>query len=125
MKKVNGKAAEDHYEKVDPETGEIHRLTPEYTTMSRRPGIGKGWLEKYSGDVYPGDFVVLNGKKMRPPKFYDVQYELMEPEEMEGIKKRRLKALEKHSENNTRERLRVRETIQYRKLDKLGKSLEE
>ena len=26
---------------------------PEYVVMSRRPGIGRGWLEKFTSDVYP------------------------------------------------------------------------
>ena len=68
MKKVTGDLAKDHYEYIDPDTGEIINLKPEYTTMSRRPGLGKGWFEKYKSDVYPDDFVILNGKKMKPPK---------------------------------------------------------
>mgnify|MGYP000188139432 FL=1 len=42
-KKVTGHAAREHYEMVDKHTGELGRREPEYTTMSRRPGIGKGW----------------------------------------------------------------------------------
>lgn len=61
MKKVTGKKAADHY---------AGRL-PEYTTMSRRPGIGKGWFDKYSSDVYPLDRVVVRGRDTRPPRFYD------------------------------------------------------
>ena len=76
MKKINGEKAEAHY--VNKETGEI--LKPEYTTMSRRPGgLGAEWLKKYKTDVYPGDFVVVRGKKMKPPKYYDRQYELTYP----------------------------------------------
>ena len=53
MKKVTGKNAQDHYEWVHPITGQVYERAPEYVTMSRRPGIGKGWLEKYMSDVFP------------------------------------------------------------------------
>ncbi|WNK13973.1 MAG: replication initiator protein [Microvirus sp.] len=61
MKKVTGDFAGRHY-------GD--RL-PEYTTMSRRPGIGAGWFSKYAADVFPLDRVVVRGKETRPPRFYD------------------------------------------------------
>ena len=65
MKKITGPAAEDHY---------AGRL-PEYTVMSRRPGIGHDWLLKYDQDVYPNDFVVnRNGVKSKPPRFFDNLY---------------------------------------------------
>jgi hypothetical protein len=41
MKKVTGPMAEEHYEVLQEETGEIGEREPEYTTMSRRPGIGR------------------------------------------------------------------------------------
>ena len=48
MKKVTGDPAEDHYRGVNSETGELTRLLPEYTTMSRRPGIAREWYERFS-----------------------------------------------------------------------------
>ena len=45
--------------------------------MSRRPGIGKGWFDKFHAtDVAPHDHVVINGRAQRPPRYYDCQYEL-------------------------------------------------
>lgn len=43
----------------------------EYITMSRRPGLGTSWIEKYWPEVYPKDQVHIDGKTYRPPKFYD------------------------------------------------------
>jgi hypothetical protein len=124
MKKVTGDMAEDHYTWVDPETGEVHKLKPEYTTMSRRPGIGKDWLDKYKEDVFPGDFVVMNGKKMKPPKFYDRQYELDSPDDFKKIKRQRISSSKKHVDNNTPDRLRVRERVQLSRLEKLPRPLD-
>lgn len=46
-------------------------LEPEYTVMSRRPGIGRKWIEKYLSDVYPKDYFTIEGQKYRPPRYYD------------------------------------------------------
>lgn len=120
MKKRLGRGSEEHY--MDPETGVIRK--PEYTTMSRKPGIGQPWLEKFKTDVYPDDFVIINGKKVRPPRYYDQQIELTDTESYEELKRRRVRQANKHKANNTPERLKVRETIQGHKLRRLPRSLE-
>ncbi len=86
LKKITGPLAAHHYETFDPDTGEISQRQPEFVTMSRRPGIGKPWLEKYQTDVYPNDYVIINGLKTRPPKYYDLQYEQINPDEYDFIK---------------------------------------
>jgi hypothetical protein len=78
LKKVNGKQAEEkctssglkHYERLDFSTGEIFQLQPEYNDMSRRPGIGAFWWDKYRGDLEK-DFITHRGKKLMPPRYYD------------------------------------------------------
>ena len=69
--KITGEAAKHHYETMDPETGEIVERVPEFSGSSLRPGIGAPWLEKYGRDTYEKDAVILNGKAMKPPRFYD------------------------------------------------------
>lgn len=116
-KKITGKKALHHYNNIDLNTGEIlSERSPEYVTMSRRPGIGKSWFEKYSSDVFPHDEVVLRGSKMKPPKYYSQLYEKFHPDEMELIKESRMKAAKKPeiSQHNTYERLRVREEVQQK-----------
>lgn len=44
---------------------------PDYITMSKKPGLGASWIEKYWRDVYPKDSISVNGREYRPPKFYD------------------------------------------------------
>ena len=60
----------DHYEVIDP-LGEISELRPEFAKQSLKPAIGLGFIEQYHEDVYPKDFITLNNKKYRPPKYYD------------------------------------------------------
>ena len=124
MKKVNGDRADEHYRRVDLDTGEIYQLPPEYTTMSRRPGIGKPWLDKFLSDVYPSDEVVVNGKAVKPPKFYDGVYEVMYPSDMKRIKHERVVNSLRHAENNSYERLLVREEVKMAQISRLIRPLE-
>lgn len=82
MKKITGDAASDHYLSVDEETGEVWKREPEYATMSRRPGIGLRWLEKFSGDVYSSGQrgVVVRGKVGKPPRYYDKKVREWDPQ---------------------------------------------
>lgn len=114
VKKINGPASAAHYKK----------RSPEYTTMSRRPGIGKGWYEKYNQDVYPDDFVVLRGRKMQPPRYYDNQLETQAQETYKEIKIQRGLDDPKRDADNTYARLAVREAIQRGKMEQLKRPLE-
>ena len=126
MKKITGRDAASHYVKIDPQTGEILRdLKPEYTTMSQ--GIGRAWLEKFKDDVYPSDEVIINGRQTRPPKFYDrILAESDDPKDKElldRVKKTRTRTNLKQKENQTPERLKVRETIKEYKFNQLKRGL--
>ena len=124
VKKQTGDSSFEHYAVIDHSTGEILAVRPkEYVTMSRRPGIGKDWYDKFSSDVYPRDFVVLNGRKMRPPKFYDKLFDIDSPEEFEALVDDRCLTAVKHVCNNTRERLTVRESVQTAALAQSVRSL--
>ena len=58
------------YETIDPNTGEVLAILPEYSTMSTHPGIGKEWYDQFSTDVFPDDFVIYKGKRCRTPNYY-------------------------------------------------------
>ncbi len=89
MKKITGDKADEHYETYHLRTGEIIQREKEYVTMSRGYGIGQKWFEKYHGDVYPHDYIVIDGKKRRPPSYFDDLYEKLDPEAHHHLKIRR------------------------------------
>lgn len=124
FKKINGDLAEEHYTFTVPTTGEIVRRKPEYTTMSRRPGIAHEWFKKFKSDVFPRDEVIIRGKKFRPPRYYDRQYELTDPEDFEMLKLKRLEASKAHADDNTPERLAVKEKVFAAQLSQLTRNVD-
>lgn len=128
MKKQTGENAEMHYTTIHPLTGEIVCQNPEYVTMSRggnkkgRGGIGARWLEQFQADAYPSDFIIMNGVKVKPPKWYDTVLEADDPLLYREIKRRR-KAFARKSKDNTPARLKVREKVAQAKLEKLERKL--
>ena len=119
MKKRAGDSAS--YERVDGETGEVFQVRPEYVQMSRRPGIGAAWLDRFHKDVYPSDEVVQGGRKFRPPKYYDKRQEERDPEQMKAVHERRLDELDR--KDNTPERLAVREACLNERLKRFERRL--
>lgn len=122
LKKRTGPSASEHYTWIDLD-GVVHDLIPEYTTMSRRPGLGHGWLSKFKSDIYPGDFVVLKGVKMRPPKYYDKIIEAEDPKQWQRLQGQRAIRARLQADNNTPARLRVREKVQQARARLLVRNL--
>lgn len=117
MKKINGSKAEEHYTRVDPETGELIYLTPELSRMSLKPGIGAYWYDKYSNDIHTHDAVVNRGGfKQKIPKYYMDKFGTMHPLEHDAVKHQRFLKAEK-STDNTPERLAVREKVAKARLN--------
>lgn len=70
MKKRTGRMAEEHYARVDLETGECYQLTPEFALMSRMPGIGMTYLEQYGDQAAAHETVVVSGRERGLPRYY-------------------------------------------------------
>lgn len=110
--------------RLDSDSGELVEITPEFVVMSRRPGLGRGWYEKYSSDLFPDDFVVHEGQTYKVPRYYGQQLEAVSPELFESIRDRRLKRAELRAWDNTPERLKVREKIALSKNTLLKRTIE-
>lgn len=61
VEKINGDMAPMHY---------MGRVA-EDVRMSLKPAIGKRWFERFQDDVFPSDEVVVSGRKVRTPLYYD------------------------------------------------------
>lgn len=80
---------------------------PEFGHMSRNPGIGAGWIDKFRCDVYPKDGVVVRGSIVKPPRYYDIRTAKVAPALLDGVKLAR--HLRRRPEEETPERLAVSE----------------
>ncbi len=125
IKKITGPEAGHHYSCIDPYTGEIiYELLPEYTTMSRRPGIGQNWYDRYKNDVFPSDNVIHKGNRHPVPRYYADKYEISNPTAFKAVKRKRILAAKKHAANNTEQRLRVRQIVKESQIQHLKRAIE-
>lgn len=116
-KKITGQRADEHYQRVIPETGEVVQLVPEFARMSLggrkdgRGGIGYAWLKKYWPDLYESgsNAVIVNGQKKRIPRYFDKKMDEIRPLLMDAVEYQRF--LEVNHTDNTSERLKVREQV--------------
>lgn len=127
MKKVTGKLAYSHYGNLDRE----------YISMSRSEGIGKKWYEKFKNDVYPSDEIIIEGKRQKPPKYYDYLLDKENNDFYKELKnKRKLKALEnsityqwsekgkERIDDNDSKRLGVKEIVKLSQIKNLKRGYE-
>ena len=107
LKKITGVQADSHYEKLNLHTGEIVKVEPEYCTMSRRPGIGREWYEKYKEDVFPSDEVPVVGKGVikKAPRYYETILQSEDLDTYEEVKRIREVFRKEHEEEYTGKRL--------------------
>ena len=115
MKKITGEKAEEHYQ----------GLQPEYITMSRNPGIAADWFKKFQTDLYPSDNVVINGKKMSVPKFYDKLLEEIDPNHLQELKKERRKRALSNPEESSSPRLRTKEHVAIRRQENVSRTYDQ
>lgn len=110
--KINGEKADEHY--YNPDNGVF--MQPEFSLMSRRPGIGTGFYERFAREIYRSDSVVLNGAEFPPPRFYDNKFELVDSKRLDKLKSIRRRRAILNKADNTPARRRVREVVAIRKL---------
>lgn len=88
MKKKFGKEANEYYKSK--------AKIPEFTTMSRMPGIGYNYYEANKEKIYENDEIWIQGRKgiqkQKPGKYFDKLLEKENPEKLKEIKRKRNKA---------------------------------
>ncbi|AXH76028.1 MAG: replication initiator protein [Microviridae sp.] len=109
VQKVTGFNAKYYYAREDSEGS--YFLQPEFNRMSLRPGIGRGFYERFKSDIYPHDYVIDGGRKLRPPRFYDRLFGKESPLEFERIQFEREREGRSRYLDSTPERLAVRDEV--------------
>lgn len=126
MKKQVGKNAHEHYELYDFETGEIFDRKPEFCKSSNKPGIGAGWFaQHWKTDVFPQDFVVVDGQPRKVPRYYEKLLKRADPFLYDEVKFSRAENIsEKALDNSTPDRLKVREACAEARLKSRSRNLD-
>lgn len=120
LKKVTGAAATDHY--LDKSTGVVREA--EFIHMSLKPGIGRGWIDKFESDVYPEGRVVVNGRKCKPPKYYDRVFASRgDSDELAEMQAARERFARERYKDATEDRLKVREQVVKARIKLFTRSL--
>lgn len=114
LKKCRKEDEEWYYQRLDPRSGELYRVEPEFAVMSRGGryggnGIGHDWIKKYGDEVYLHDSLVVNGKECKPVDYYDRVLEKVDPKLHRRIKRKRELAVNP-DESDVR-RLEVKEKV--------------
>lgn len=76
----------------------IRPMVPEYSTMSKKPGLGYEWIKKNHLEVYRDDKVTIGPWEFHPPKYYDRMFELHRPDLVDDIKANRVDGMSRYAE---------------------------
>lgn len=110
-KKVYGRLeSEREYEVVHPETGEVVVRQRVDNRMSRNPGIGKYWYDKYGKSDLANGYLVVDGKKCPVPRFYQDKFKEDFPLKYEDIEWSRSQIVRDPNERSF-DRLQVKEAV--------------
>lgn len=114
LNKRYGRGSEDYYEDVvNPISGEVFTRRKEFCQMSRDPGIGSWWFDRFSMDLFPNDTAVHSGRPHKVPSYYWRKFkETGNPEVVERIAEgRRQRAARVPYTENYAERRNVRAAV--------------
>lgn len=121
LKKVNGEMADDHYQTVNTQTGEIHPIIKEYMAASQ--GLGLAHFEQHHAQMYLRDSVIVEGKEAPIPKYYDRKLGSLNEELLEEVKERRRQKAKLRAADNTDARLLVRKEVKEAQVNLLKRDL--
>lgn len=114
------------YEEFCPYTGEIKTVIPEFGLMSRNPGLGSTWYDKFKNDVFPHDYVPgYGGRKQKTPRYYTNKLKTQKPQEYDIVRNARYTRAQTPQAiyNNSKERLATRERLAIYKAKKFAKEV--
>lgn len=133
LKKITGVRAEEHYKRVftgdDNDQlvcGEVYWVRPEFVTMSRRPGIGRNFYDRFSSDFFPSDEVPVPGRGVfkKVPRYYQEVLREADPELFAEIQDRRQSFRAANEEEYTPARLQAKYKCKKAQISQLVRNLE-
>lgn len=99
LNKVTGRKAADYY----------MGRRPDYVVWGN--GISLDYFNKFGPGNYPGDFIVLDGKKVKIPRYYDTKFEALDPVAFDSVKKVRVRKAKDRPDDLSNRRSWTREKV--------------
>lgn len=110
----------DRYHRLSPVDGAFHQVRPEFAVMSRRPGLGSAYAAEFRSDFYPSGFIVVDGVRQAPPKFYVSK---LSEKEQKRLKRQARRLSLKNKPHTTTERRLARAAVRDARIVKLQRKL--
>ncbi|UDN67612.1 replication initiator protein [robinz microvirus RP_74] len=110
----------DRYYRLSPIDGQMHSVKPEFAVMSRMPGIGHTYTQKFKNDYYPSGYVVVDGVRQAPPKYYLNQ---LTEGEQKRLKRQARRLGLKNKPHQTTERRLARAAVRDARIKQLKRGL--
>lgn len=98
-------------------------LEPEKSFMSRNPGIGSTWYDKYKADLYNTDVAISGTFRTKVPRYYDKKLEQQNPTWYKNIQTGRFIKSQKVNDDDARRA--VKQYIAIERASNLKRSYEE
>lgn len=108
----------------DQETGEVWPVEPEYSTMSRRPGLGRRFVERFAGELLATGTCRMDGREVPLPRYYERVLAELDPTGFEALCRKREREAVVRVGERSRERLAVKEAVTQARLGMLERSVE-
>ena len=117
-KKITGNRSDEYY----------RGRTPEFSVMSRNPGIARNFYDMHKNEIYKNDEIFITGKgnktqKVQPSTYYDKLYDVENAEDLEDIKwKRQQVAIEKRRQELSKTDLAEKDYREIKHLKQLERA---
>lgn len=91
--------------------------------MSTKPAIGREFFERFKDELISQDSMLIKGRKRKLPRYYDKLIDKEDPYLLEEMKFIRAEKAKLRKEDNTDERLKVREEVKKAQISTLKRKL--
>lgn len=107
---------------------ELKKFAEKAICISRRPGIGRTYIEKYWPEIYANSAVLIPGPndtivKARIPRYYDKVAEQLKVIDLDKIKAERILKAQENKADLTRERMAVKAIFKAEQIKSLKRSI--
>lgn len=113
LKKVTGRMAADHY----------MGRTPDYIKWGN--GIGAEYFAQFGAANYSQDCVIINGTRMKIPRYYDTKFEIVDSKRFAVVKSNRVRKAKLRPDDLSNRRSWTREKVANAKLAQFRRDVDE